>query len=95
MELVFAQSFPVCLYACDASTAVEALRRDLILFSGVLIDPGQINPALWIEYIMCNQMKLLRINVGWIPKRFHMARQQEIERLYAVAILLTPIELCQ
>jgi hypothetical protein len=75
MEFVFTQPFAVCLYAGDAPTAVEALRRDLILFSRMLVDPWQINPTLRIGYIRRNKVKFLRINIGRIPKRFHMARQ--------------------
>jgi hypothetical protein len=33
MKFVLAQNFPIGPDACDAATAVEALRRDLILFS--------------------------------------------------------------
>ena len=57
-EFVFAQDFPVCLYACDAPTAVEALRRDLILRSRVLVDPRQVKPAVGIEFVRRSQMKL-------------------------------------
>jgi transposase len=95
MELVLAQNFPIRLYACDASTAVEALRRDLILFSRILVDPRQIHPALRIGYIGRDKMKFLGVNVRWIPKRFHMARQQRIEWFYPVAILFPAIEFCQ
>jgi hypothetical protein len=59
----------------SAATAVEALGRDPILRSGMLVDPRQIHPALWIGYLGRNQMKLLGINVGWMPKPLHMARQ--------------------
>jgi hypothetical protein len=61
--------------------------------SRVLVDPRQIHPALRIGYIGRNQMKLFGINVWWIPKRFHMARQQEVEWFYAIAIFLATIEL--
>jgi hypothetical protein len=74
MELVLAQNLAVSLYACDASTAVEALRRDPILRSRVLVDPRQINPAVRIEYVRRNQVKLFRVYVRRIPELFNMAR---------------------
>jgi hypothetical protein len=95
MELLLAQNFAVSLYACYASSAVEALCRDLILCSRVLVDPRQINPAVRIEYVRRNQVKLLGVNVRRISELFHMARQQKVERLYPVLILLSTIELCQ
>jgi hypothetical protein len=35
-----------------------------------------------------NEMKRFRINVRWILKLFHMARQQEVERLYPIGYFL-------
>jgi hypothetical protein len=40
-------------------------------------------------------MELFRINVEWIPKWFHMARQQEVERFYPIVVFLSAIEPCQ
>jgi hypothetical protein len=94
MEFVLAQNFPVRLYPRHAPTAVEPFRRDLILRSGVLVDPGQINPAGRIEYVRRNKMKFLRINVRRVPELFHMARQQVVEWFYPIAIVLSTIELC-
>jgi hypothetical protein len=56
-----------------------------------LVDPWQINPALRIGDVRRNQMKFSGVNVGWIPKLLHMAGQQEVERLYPIAILLATI----
>jgi hypothetical protein len=62
MEFIFTQDFAICLYACDASTTVEALRRDLILFSGILVDPGQINPdscgTRRFQAVQCHQVEI-------------------------------------
>ena len=84
MEFVLAQDFPVGLYACDAPTAVEALGRGLILRSRVLVDPGQVKPAVGIEFVWRNQMEPLWVNFGRIAKLFHMARQQEVKRFYPI-----------
>jgi len=68
MEFVLTQNLAVSLYTRDASTAVKSRRRYLIQLSRILVDPWQVNPALGIGHVGRNQMKLFRINVGWIPE---------------------------
>lgn len=93
MEFVFAQDLAVGHYPGDTSTAMEALRRDLILFSRTLVDPRQIDPAVSIEDVWCNKMKSSGIDIESIAKWLHMARQQEVERFCPIAVFLPRLSL--
>ena len=57
----------------DTCSGDHPVNRVLCLT--LTVDPQQIHPALRIGYIGRNQMKFLWINLQWIAKWFHVARQ--------------------
>src|SRR6266536_1516337 len=95
MKFIFTQNIAVRLDSCCEPSAVKALGGNLIVLSGVLIDPGHLSPAARIQFIGRNQMKSFRVDPRWVPELLHMTRQQEVERFESVPILFSEIELCQ
>ncbi len=73
MKRIFTQNIAIRLDACNAPTPVEALRRNSVMLSSVLIDPGHLQPAARIQFIWRDQMKLFRVNPRRMPELLHMA----------------------
>src|SRR6266851_6075352 len=62
MKRIFTQNIAVGLDACNAPTPVEALRRNSVMLSTVLIDPGHLQPAARIQFIWRDQMKFFGVD---------------------------------
>jgi hypothetical protein len=81
VELVLFEHVAVALDACNLSRARRERRANPVVLAAVLIDPRQREPLARVGLVRRDEVKALRIGVGWMPERRNVAAKNAVERL--------------
>jgi len=95
VKFVLHGNVAVCFDPGGAAAAVWVGCRDAVRLSGVLVNPLSLEPFARVDFVRPYQMKPLRIGADGLTQLRYVARQQEIERLDLVGILLVAIQICE
>lgn len=93
MEFIFAEYIPIRFHARRSAGSTVARCRDSVGISRVLINLILFEPLSCVTVIRCNQMKVCRVHSFRKAECFHLAGQQEIERLDLIWVGLALIQL--
>ncbi len=67
MILILTKNIPVCLHACRVIGTDQAICRDAIGVSRVLVNPFDFEPSSRI--VVINEMKMFRVGALWVSER--------------------------
>jgi hypothetical protein len=92
---VLPNDFAVGFHACCVSAAMVSIRRDPMLFPGVLIDPRDLQPPFRISFVRCDEVKVFGVCSSRMPERFRVTSEEKIEGLDLVAVAFLLIQISQ